>query len=259
MKSTKSAATSNYSGQSRWCNSVYGRQYIVTESTALRSALKNINGPRVLQLGELIDQAAIDQMDLPELIVCSSSPSSRQAQLIADPAFLPLGPESVASVIVPHVLDTHPLPHQVLREAHRVLRAEGCLLLSGFSPYSLIGLQRWLWPRAVVKGQYYSVGRVIDWLQLLGFEVVGSAMFQYAPLTKSKRLQNGLSFVNSIGDRWLPMTGGGYMITARKRELGTTMIGKVKFARQPRKLVNAASVRALPQQAANHIRNYHYG
>lgn len=251
MKRANSPAKPVLEDHSPWCESAYGLQYISTESAQLRRALKHLTGPRVLQLGELIDQTVVDQMDLPELIVCSSCKTSVRAQLITDPAFLPFAPDSVSSIIVPHVLDSHPLPHQVLREAHRVLLADGCLLLSGFSPYSFLGLQRWLRPEAVVRGQYYPVGRVIDWLQLLGFEVVGSAIFQYAPLTKSERLRNGLSFLNSVGDRWLPMTGGGYMITAKKRDVGTTMVGKVKFLQQAHKLVNVAPAKVALKRAAN--------
>jgi hypothetical protein len=144
-------------------------------------------------------------------------------------------------VVLPHILEVHELPHQVLREAHRVLMPEGHIVLTGFNPNSLLGLQRWLRPTSVCAGRYYSIRRVIDWLQLLGFDVVGSSMFHYAPLSGSKRLKNTFQFLESVGDRWLPMAGGGYMISAKKREGSATMVGRLKYTAKKSKLVAATA------------------
>ena len=65
-------------------------------------------------------------------------------------------------------------------------------------------------------------------------------MYQYAPISKSSRLNRSLNFINTIGERWLPMLGGGYMITAKKREAGITLVGKVKFSRKKRSIATAS-------------------
>jgi len=167
------------------------------------------------------------------------------ADLIADPAFLPLEANSFSTVLLPHVLEGSPYPHQVLREAHRVLMHEGYIVLTGFNPYSLLGLQNLMYKKAVFNGRYYTVKRVIDWLRLLGFDVVASAMYQYSPLSSKPGVNKTFNFLESVGDRWLPMTGGGYMITAKKRDLKPTLVGRVKRQRK-RVLVSGSASAKLP-------------
>ena len=43
---------------------------------------------------------------------------------------------------MPHVLEFEARPHDTVREAQRVLVPEGTLVVSGFSPWSLMGLWR---------------------------------------------------------------------------------------------------------------------
>jgi SAM-dependent methyltransferase len=223
-----------------WLSSSYAKRYFDVERPHSSAGLRQSIGPTVLQLGECLPSLVVDDFDLPMLVKtndCVDAPSD----VVVDPAFLPFTPEVFSTVVLPHVLERHELPHQVLREAHRVLMPEGHIVLTGFNPNSLIGLQRWLRPTAVCAGRYYSVRRVIDWLQLLGFDVVGSSMFHYAPLSRSKRLKNTFQFLESAGDRWLPMTGGGYMISAKKREASATMVGRLRFAAKKSKLVAATA------------------
>ena len=50
----------------------------------------------------------------------------------------PLASQSVDLVALPHVLEGHPNPHEVLREVERVLIPEGQVVLSGFNTASLV-------------------------------------------------------------------------------------------------------------------------
>lgn len=228
-----------------WRHSDYASNFFVAERPHLQSGLRQTIGPITLQIGSQIEQRIVDQLDLPYLLRTSERDDT-EAGLRSDPAFLPFNPDSFSTVILPHVLEWHRLPHQVLREAHRVLMSEGHILLTGFNPMSLMGMQRVLRPRAVEHGRYYTPKRVIDWLQLLGFEVIASSMFQYAPLSRSTRVQKTVAFLESLGDRWLPMFGGGYMIAARKRDAATTFVGRVRFKRNKPKLAARATSAQCP-------------
>ena len=231
------------SQQQNWCTSPYAEQYFECEREFLKLGLRQSIGPSVLQLGGYLDQELVDDLDLP-FLVRSECRAHEAANIVSDPAFLPFAPDSFATVVLPHVLEGHGLPHQVLREAHRVLMSEGHIVITGFNPISLMGLQRVIRRKAVFAGRYYTVKRVIDWLQLLGFEVVASSMYQYSPLFKSTRLRNAFGVLEKVGDRWLPMTGGGYMICAKKREVSGTFVGKMRFRTARRKIVGAqASVK----------------
>lgn len=230
-----------------WLASAYGQSCLGAEKPRVDRALRQISGPRVLQIGDAFDGHSLRALDFPQLIKVNDGltavPESISA-IISDPAFLPFDAGCLSAVVLPHVLEGHQLPHQVLREAQRVLMPEGHLILTGFNPASILGLQRYLNPAAAYKGHYYSVKRVKDWLQLLGFEIIASEMYQYAPLVKSDGLRNGLNFINYAGDRWLPMSGGGYMISAKKREVGMRLVGKLAFSgvrRKRQKLATAAS------------------
>jgi SAM-dependent methyltransferase len=233
----------------KWLDSVYGQSCLATEKPIVDKALRQITGPRVLQIGQIFNDQALRALDFPQLILVNDSEAEISSTktsdgIVADAAFLPFDAGTISSVMLPHVLERHELPHQVLREAHRVLMPEGHLILTGFSPGSLLGLQRYITPYAAYGGTYYGVKRVKDWMQLLGFEVIGSAMYQYAPLVKGQRLRSALNFINSVGHRWLPMSGGGYMISAKKRELGMRLVGKLEFAsngRKRQKLATASS------------------
>jgi len=234
--------TQQPANRQEWLESDYAQQYFACEQSHLELGVRQAVSPCVLQIGDYLVQSVVDDLDLPFLVrqQCSNTQST---DLVADPAFLPFASNSFGTVILPHVLEGHELPHQVLREAHRVLTHEGHIVITGFNPISLMGLQRFIRPKAVCHGKYYSAKRVIDWLQLLGFEIAASSMFQYAPLLRSSRLRNAFQFLNSVGDRWLPMTGGGYMITAKKREAAGTLVGEVRFKKPKRKLVAATATK----------------
>ena len=238
--------------QLTWLESAYGQSFLCTERLYIEKELRRIIGPRVLQVGNLIEPQQLASLDFPQLVTMRaeqdlsgrSKALDNSSTVIADAAFLPFETESFSSVILPHVLEDHSLPHQVLRETYRVLRPEGYLLMTCFNPFSLLGAQKHLRPKACYRGQYFSVKRVRDWLQLLGFEVIGSAMYQYAPLCASERLRQWMNFYNAVGDRWLPLSGGAYMISARKRVDGFTLVGSKRTShrrKQRQKLAVSAS------------------
>ncbi|MBX2848414.1 MAG: class I SAM-dependent methyltransferase [Acidiferrobacterales bacterium] len=232
---------------SKWLNSKYAQQYLACETLHLKNALRQVSGPKVLLLGNLINIDVIKDIDFPLCVLASIEAAPEvDACLQLDPAFLPFQEESISTIIVPHVLERHKLHYQVLRESHRVLLSEGHIILTGFNPVSFIGLQRLIFKRAACPGNYFTVKRTTDWLQLLGFEVVASATFQYSPLFSKPRMQHFFSFLNPLGNRWLPMLGGGYMITARKKQGAGTLVGPLDFVKTPvkkrrRKLATANS------------------
>ncbi len=232
---------------SKWRASSYAKQYLDRERQYLKSALRQVSGPRVLQLGSVIDSDIIADIDFPQLIIADTQiEHTKTSSLVLDPAFLPIREDMVSTIIVPHVLERHELPHQVLREVHRVLTPEGHIILTGFNPISMMGLQRLIFKRAVCPGSYFTANRVSDWLQLLGFEIVASSTFQYSPLINGSRVRKLFNFLNPLGDRWLPMMGGGYMITARKKQVSGSIVGRFEFTRPSvkksrRKLATASS------------------
>lgn len=149
----------------------------------------------------------------------------------ADAAALPFDGDSLDLLVLPYILEFHPNPHQVLREAQRVLRPEGRLLIMGFNPLSLWGLRNSIshsaspgktafpWP-----GNYLSVHRLKDWLKLLDFEVARGHFGCYAPPCRSEGAYRHLHWLELAGDRWWGFAGGCYALMAVKRIPGMTLL-----------------------------------
>jgi SAM-dependent methyltransferase len=142
------------------------------------------------------------------------------------PEFLPIDCQSLDLVALPHALEFSPNPHQLLREAERVLRPEGRLLLAGFNPLSLWGIKRALGKKAAYpwNGRFLRLSRIKDWLSLLGFELVGGRMVCYAPpINRSAWLERSRC-MEAAGDRWWALGGGVYLLHAVKRVHGMRLI-----------------------------------
>jgi len=148
-----------------------------------------------------------------------------------DASALPFESDSLDLVVLPYVLEFHEDPHRVLREAYRVLRPEGQLLIMGFNPVSLWGLRNYLahctnagkttfpWP-----GNYLSALRLKDWLKLLDFEVARGHFGCYAPPCKKDVNIQRLHFLELAGNRWWGFAGGSYALMAIKRMGGMTLV-----------------------------------
>ncbi len=152
------------------------------------------------------------------------STQANLATVIADPDDLPFVQHAVDAVLLAHCLEFAQDPHHVIREAHRVLMPDGYLLLSGFNPYSAMGLLT-LWPglhrQLPWSGRFFSIARVTDWLHLLGFEILDEhRLFCTSMLSE----QVGSSSFRHFAEQHLNWLGAAYVIVARKRTLPLTPI-----------------------------------
>lgn len=170
--------------------------------------------------------------------------------LVLEPDALPFGEASMDLVMLPHTLEASADPHAVLREAARVLVPEGRLLVFGFNPASLWGLQqkgRLLAQRMGSReppvipdvDDLIRLGLLRDWLRLLGFEIEGGCFGCYRPSLHNEKWFNHLEWLEAAGDRWWPFMGGAYFLLATKRVLGLRRLQpRWKLAKQAR---NAAA------------------
>ncbi len=153
--------------------------------------------------------------------------SSGPVHVICDLRELPFAANSIDLVVMPHVLEFHGDPHQILREVERILIPDGQLVITGFNPLSLWGLRRKLpkCPDAFpLNGNYISVLRLKDWLQLLNFEVDRGNFGCYASPCHQERWLRRMHFLEAAGDRWWSFAGGVYLLRAIKRVRGMRLI-----------------------------------
>jgi SAM-dependent methyltransferase len=142
----------------------------------------------------------------------------------AEPAALPFAADSLDVVVLAHVLEFETNPHQVLREVERMLIPEGHLAITGFNPFSLWGARRWGGGKAPWNGKFVSLGRLKDWLALLGFELITQKTVCFAPPLQQEAWLKRLDFMENAGQRWWPYFGGAYVLAARKRRIALTPI-----------------------------------
>ena len=165
---------------------------------------------------------------------------------VADPHALPLAENTVDLVVMPHALEFTDDPHLMLREAHRVLRPEGQIVIAGFNPFSLYGVKRYFGREQTPpwNGNFIGLWRLKDWLALLGFDVIGGRLDGYAPPFASERWLRRFAFLEKAGDRWWPIAGGVYFLRATKKVAGMRVIAPAWERRERRKKALAPAARA---------------
>lgn len=205
-------------------------------------------------------------MPVEELTRCGTPPHARWMHLACDFDALPFPANSIDLVVMPHTLDFCRDPHLSLREVERVLVPEGRVVIVGFNPLSAWGarqrvnaLMQWIDNQrpAFVPGCPAMIGyhRLRDWLRLLSFETVGVDFGVWGLPLQSERALNRLAWMERAGDRWWPVLGAAYLVSAVKRVRAVRLVGPLRKARQtagarPAPAVAASTRRVGGQQGA---------
>jgi SAM-dependent methyltransferase len=150
---------------------------------------------------------------------------------------LPFEAGSVDLLVMPHTLEFTRDPHRLLREAERVLMPEGQLVILGFNSLSLWGARQALGkmtgrPFVPAAHDLIAFTRIKDWLKLLGFELERGRFGCYRPPLARENWLTRFAFMEAAGDRWWPIFGAAYMVTAVKRVRGMRLVGAIK-AKKP--------------------------
>lgn len=227
-----------------WFSSPLGRICLGRQRQLVEKSIERCFG--VHQLEYLID---------PQLPVAENSllghrivalpewqPSAGESLLVSDSTELALEADSVDLVVLHHTLDLSQDPHQTVREASRVLRSGGHLVIIGFNPYSLWGALRWLRRgQAPWNLRFLSASRVEDWLGLLEFQVRPASLSMIGPPINNQNWLRRFRFLERWV-RWLGLPIGAFYVTvAQKRVAGRILKPRWKKSR----LVGVANVRPL--------------
>lgn len=148
--------------------------------------------------------------------------------IVTSPEQLPFESQSIDLLVLPHVLECSANSHQVLREAERVLVPEGRLVIAGFNPWSLWGVSDripGLDPILPIPTDYQvSLGRLKDWFKLLSFEIERGRFGCYVPPCLTDTWLRRWAFMEKAGDRWWPVCGAVYVVSAVKRVAGMRLV-----------------------------------
>ena len=183
--------------------------------------------------------------------------NARSCHVASSLTELPFLTQSLDLLVLSHTLEVTDDPHQLLREADRVLIPEGKLVITGFNPFSLWAIRRKC--RSVQRfppasHSWIALPRLKDWLALLNFDIgagAASAYGSYIPPFDSQRWLDRLSWMEPAGRRWWPMAGGTYFLMAVKRVQGMRLITPAwrdKARAGQRAVATSASVKARQGQ-----------
>ncbi len=211
-----------------WFNTPDGRYMAAWEQVQFDNAVDDVFGFHAVQVG-LPELDFLRENRIPLRIRTGLDGAG---SLVAEPTQLPLASHSIDLLVLPHVLEFSENPHQILREAERVLRPEGQIVISGFNPLSLWGMKRMLGAATGRRdkadypwcGRFIGLVRLKDWLALLGFELNGGRFGCYAPPFSQGKWLDRFGFMEKAGDRWWPIAGGAYVVRAVKRNLGMRLV-----------------------------------
>jgi SAM-dependent methyltransferase len=247
--------TSKYNGArsslSGWFSTAQGAYVLDWELSQFDSAVEDVFGFRAVQVG-LPQVDFLRQNRIPFRFSLALEPG---AALAADPLQLPLASQSVDLVALPHTLEEHAHPHEVLREAERVLMPEGQLVISGFNTASLWRMRQMFTARqagAPWDLKFLGVLRLRDWLRVLGFELNGGKFGCYAPPFRQALWLERFSFMEKAGARWWPIAGGVYVVRAVKRTHGMRLITPAWRRERARR----RALSPIPQKSHKHYRNH---
>jgi SAM-dependent methyltransferase len=171
------------------------------------------------------------------------------AALRADFVALPFPSASLDLIVMPHTLELATDPHHTLREAERLLVADGRLILIGFNP---VGLWAWGPQRpgglsSVARSAWMGHWRARDWLHLLGFEIQQERFGCYRPPLVNATWLDRCTWLDRVGAHAWPALGMIYAIEAIKRVHGVHLI---QPRRTPPLRSMPAAVATTPRQSA---------
>jgi SAM-dependent methyltransferase len=215
-----------------WFEGPLGARVLREEAALAPLALDDVFGFELLQVGawgpgrHLLEGARTQHTTL---VAPEAGPG---VTLCAPLDSLPLRSDSIDAIFLPHTLELMEDPYAVLREAERVLTAEGCLMICGFNPFSGWGVRRAFahyFGRPVFPPQtrrLLSERRLRDWVALLGFDV--DSVYGYMGLLPTKgRVQRTLDPKPRAA-----LTSGAYLLKARKRVTTMTLVRPRRRVRQ---------------------------
>lgn len=203
----------------QWLQTPLGEALLHQEARVVEEAFDGIFGEQCLQLGMWGEERTFLRFARTQrCALVAEANGDKQPSAIGKLHQLPVQDDSVDSVLLPHTLDYSDRPHEILREADRVLTSHGSLVVLGFKPGGLWGIRR-LVPGAGLPPdteQLIAEKRLRDWLKLLDFTVKGVERYFFRwPLPGLKSPPSPTW--EARGRRWWPEMAACYMLTAQKR------------------------------------------
>lgn len=214
-----------------WLSRPVGKRFLELEQQRLNLILPTLFGYDAILIGEPNFATCMQVSKIKNQFLINEDlrvePAANPSLVIARQDRLPIGSTLIDLIYLAHCLEFSANPHAVLREAHRVLRADGHLVISMFNPLSMWGMWKGVAKfghDAPWKANFMSIVKLKDWLALLGFDIMQVHYFGFnLPVNKSNNSSH-LSLFERYGQKMELPFGAAYLIEASKRVIPLTPI-----------------------------------
>ena len=195
-----------------WYQTDAGQRFTTEIKEAISPMLRELFGYTAVQLGQYPPETNL----LSESRVNSNWLAGERGDTICHPEQSPFASDAIDLLILPHTLELSDDPHAVLREVDRMLVPEGHMIIIGLNPWTAWGA----WQKLRYRRAYpfYTLGRIRDWLSLLGFEYLGeqSCHISMLEIPVPTRLANS-QWIKKLSRKTAERIAGGYVVLAKKK------------------------------------------
>lgn len=205
----------------KWFRSPLGQALLDDQQACVRTHVSELGGARQLHIGLSHRVPLATDTDFTQHILATPywRPDLPEGVVVCDPDELPFPSGSIDLVVLHHSADFSAWPHQVLREAARVTRGGGQILVLGFNPLSTWGVRKLLSRRrrGPWGGRFLLRSRMEDWLNLLDCEVERSGSYFFRLPVQNPGLIQRPSLLEYAGTQGMLPGGAYYCILSTKR------------------------------------------
>src|SRR5690625_4487576 len=208
-----------------WLETAIGRHVRALAQRQINRLVSNVFGYHAVQVSlpewDLLRTSRIMHKWYTQQPVNPSQP--RDDLLAAQPEALPFETQSIDVILLLHVFENAYDSHPVLSVLDSVFVLAGYLPLWVWGHhYHMVGQSPC---RPAPAAHWVSPYRIIDWLELLSFDMEESFLGGYIPYCETPRWIRRWQFMERMGRRWWPIGGAVYVIRAVKRVSGMRMVG----------------------------------
>lgn len=216
-----------------WISRVDAKRMLALQSSWLQDQISQIHGQHLLYHGLDSNNGCLSTSPVKHKVRIGLpwQQGVVKADVWMNSGSWPFPDQSVDVVVLQHSLDFTRRPHQLIREATRVLTEDGHIVIIGFNPWSWWGGIRALLPFATHMpwvANIVGINRLTDWLMLLGYTIRNTASMghvwslTFLPERFSLR-------TDSVLAGGLQVMGSFYMVVAQKTTLKMTRLQSKKW------------------------------